>query len=155
MHHRNEERLLWAYDIHLLATSLARSEFAEFGRLACEKDVAEVCARGLRLAQTMFRTVVPAEVMASLERHDRSEPSAGYLASERRWHHETLASLRALPGFGERARLLRDVLLPSPSYMLGAYGLRGKPLAAMAVARALCPPQRPRRMEDHRREKVR
>jgi hypothetical protein len=129
MHHRNEERLLWAYDIHLLATSLARSECAEFGRLAREKDVAEVCACGLRLAQTMFRTVIPAEVMASLDRHDRPEPSAAYLTSERRWHHETLASLRALPGFGERARMLREVLLPSPSYMLGAYGLRGKPLA--------------------------
>ena len=30
--------------------------------------------------------------------------------------------------FGDRVRLLREVLLPSPSYMLGAYGLRGKPL---------------------------
>jgi hypothetical protein len=25
--------------------------------------------------------------------------------------------------------MLRDVLLPSPSYMLGVYGVRGKPLA--------------------------
>jgi hypothetical protein len=57
------------------------------------------------------------------------EPSAGYLASERRWHHETIASLRALPGIRDRVRMLRDVLLPSPSYMLGVYGVRGKPLA--------------------------
>ena len=26
-------------------------------------------------------------------------------------------------------RLLREVLLPSPAYMLGAYGIRDKPLA--------------------------
>jgi hypothetical protein len=82
------------------------------------------------LAQTAFSARLPSGILASLDRGAAGEPSAEYLASERRWHHETLASLRALPRFADRARLVREVLLPSPQYMLGAYGLRGKPLGA-------------------------
>jgi hypothetical protein len=70
--------------------------------------------------------------VARLERTSH-EPSGEYLASERRWHHETLANLRALPRLADRARLVREVLLPSPHYMLGAYGLRGNPLAPLLL----------------------
>jgi Uncharacterised nucleotidyltransferase len=126
MHHRNEERLLWVYDIHLLAARLTLVEFEELVRLARTKKVAEVCARGLQLAEAMFGTPVPRQVLAELDHHGQDEPSADYLASERRWHHETIASLRALPRFGQRVRFVREVLLPSSHYMLGAYGLRGK-----------------------------
>jgi hypothetical protein len=76
----------------------------------------------------MFRTPLPAGILDSLEAPGPPEPSTEYLASERRWHHETLASLRALPRVSDRVRMLRDVLLPSPAYMLGAYGVRAKPL---------------------------
>jgi hypothetical protein len=85
---------------------------------------------GLNLAQTCFHTPIPEGTITRLEQDGRFEPSAEYLASERRWHDETLANLRALPRFRDRMRLLRDVLLPSPAYMLGVYGVRGKPLAA-------------------------
>ena len=39
-----------------------------------------------------------------------------------------IASMRGLPAVGDRVRLVRDVLLPSPGYMLGAYGLRDNAL---------------------------
>jgi hypothetical protein len=129
MHHRNEARLLWVYDIHLLAARLTEVELNEFARMARERHVAEVCAHGLRLAQTTFGTPVDAGVVGRLGRQGGTEPSARYLASERRWHHEAISSVRALP-LGARVRLLREVLLPSPHYMLGAYGLRGKALGA-------------------------
>jgi hypothetical protein len=130
MHHQNEQRLHWIYDIHLLAEQMTEAEFEEFARLARAKHMAAVCAHGVRLAQTAFSARLPSGILASLDRGAAAEPSAEYLASERRWHHETLASLRALPRFADRARLVREVLLPSPQYMLGAYGLRGKPLGA-------------------------
>ena len=128
MHHQNEERMLWAYDIHLLAESLTAVEFEELVRLARAKQMTEVCARGLRLAQAMFRTAISNALLADLDRRERAEPSAEYLASQRRWRDETVSSLRALPRFSERVRFMRSVLLPSPQYMLGAYGLHGKPL---------------------------
>jgi hypothetical protein len=129
MHHQNEERLLWIYDIHLIAAGLKPHEFEEFAQIARTRKMSAVCARGLRLAQTMFNAPIPPGMIQGLGTAGTVEPSAGYLASERRWHHETIASLRALPGIRDRVRMLRDVLLPSPSYMLGVYGVRGKPLA--------------------------
>jgi hypothetical protein len=78
----------------------------------------------------MFRTPLPTGLLESLEAPGLPEPSAEYLASERKWHHETLASLRALPRFADRLRMMREVLLPNRAYMLGAYGLHGKPLAS-------------------------
>lgn len=128
MHHQNAERVLWVYDTHLLASRLAPADFADFVRRARQKTVGAVCAHELRLAQTLFGTAVPTGVIGELSAAV-DEPSAEYLASERRWHHELASSLRARPHFADRVRLMRDVLLPSPSYMLGAYGLRDKPLA--------------------------
>ena len=128
MHHRNDERLLWILDIHLLASGLSPAEQDEFEALARMKKVVAICRRGLQQAQAVFGTLVAADLIGRLNRTAGPEPSAAYLASERRWHHETMASLRALPRLGDRARLVREVLLPSPGYMLGAYGLRDKPL---------------------------
>jgi hypothetical protein len=128
MHHQNALRVLWAYDAHLLAVRLTPDDFDDFVRHARQKRVAAVCARQLRLTEMLFETTIPAAVLAALSAVP-DEPSADYLASQRRWHHELASSVRGLPRFSDRARLLREVLLPSPSYMLGAYGLRGKPLA--------------------------
>jgi hypothetical protein len=129
MHHHNEERLLWVYDIHLLASRLAPGELVAFARLARTRKMSGVCARGLRRAHTMFRTPLPPGILESLEAPGPPEPSTEYLASERRWHHETLASLRALPRVSDRLRMIREILLPSPRYMMAAYGVRGNPLA--------------------------
>jgi hypothetical protein len=128
MHHQNTERVLWAYDSHLLASRLANAEFAEFARRARQNNVAAVCAHALRLAHRLFGTVLPADVMAELSMA-ADEPSAEYLTFNRRWHHELVSSVRGLPRFMARARFVRDVLLPSPSYMIGVYGLHDKPLA--------------------------
>lgn len=129
MHHRNEQRVLWIYDVHLLAGALSTEQFQEFTALARQKEIAGVCAHQLRIAQTVFQTAVPPAVLADLSRPGVHEPSSAYLASDRKWHHELASSLYELRSLGERVRMLRAVLLPSPAYMLGAYGLRGKPLA--------------------------
>lgn len=128
MHHQNAERCLWTYDTHLLASRLRPAEFDNFVCLATRKKVAAVCAHALQLAQTRFGTAVPPRVIRDLSTA-RDEPSADYLASYRRWHHELASSVRGLPRFADRVRLIRGVLLPSPAYMLAAYGLRGKSLA--------------------------
>lgn len=128
MHHQNAERVLWTYDTHLLASRLTDNEFREFAQRARQKQVAAICAHELRRAEARLATRIPAEVVRALDAA-AVEPSAAYLASHRRWHDEVASSLRAMPSLGDRVRLVREVLLPRPSYMLGAYGLQGKPLA--------------------------
>ena len=126
MHHRGAPRALWLYDIHLLVAALSAAELDEFAGEARGKAVAAVCARQLRAAQRVFGTSVPADILDRLDAAP-DEPSAEYLASQRRWHHELVSSVRA-QSFGSRMQLLRGVLAPPRDYMLASYGLRGKAL---------------------------
>ena len=47
MHHRNLERLIWVYDIHLLASRLSAAELGRFADLAIAKEVGTICATNL------------------------------------------------------------------------------------------------------------
>jgi hypothetical protein len=53
----------------------------------------------------------------------QDQPTAQYLVPGRSWARETAATLGALRGWRERLRLIREVALPSPGYMLRAYGV--------------------------------
>jgi putative nucleotidyltransferase-like protein/transglutaminase superfamily protein len=123
MHHRNEERLLWIYDVHLLASRLSAPQLERFSALAIEKRVAAVCARQLQLARNRFGTHMPDDVLDALASPPSPEATARYLQSGRRWHHELVASIRGLPGWRDRLQLAREVLLPNREYMLAAYGV--------------------------------
>jgi hypothetical protein len=130
MHHRNQQRVLWIYDVHLLAESLSAEQFLEFASLARQTQMAALCAHQLGAAQRVFQTALPPSILDELSLPAEHEPSAAYLASDRSWRHELESSLRGSPRFVDRVKLLRKVLLPSPDYMLAKYGLRGKPLAS-------------------------
>ena len=125
MHHRNVRRLLWMYDIHLLVSRLSTQELRQFTELALDRGVATICAEQLTAARSRFATPIPHEVTARLSAPRRAEPSSAYLNPKRRWRHELASSLRGLPRWSDRLRLLREVLLPDVSYMLKAY--RGTP----------------------------
>lgn len=133
MHHQNIARPLWIYDIHLLASAVSAADFDGFVRDARRKKMAAVCAHSLGLSAAAFETALPAGVIGALASHGEGEPSVEYLASERKWRDELMSSVRGLPRLGDRARLMREVLFPRPEYMLGAYGLRGKPLAPLLL----------------------
>lgn len=143
MHHRDHERLIWLYDIHLLASRLAPPEFDGFARLALRKGVATICAHELNLACVRLGTRVPERVMGALAAPGRGdEPSAAYLEPGRRWSDELASNLGGLPRWGDRIRLLREVAFPAPGYMLRAYRLdrvaaAGALLPALYVHRGL------------------
>ena len=123
MHHRNELRLLWLYDVHLLYTGLSRLDRARFEDLARTRTVAAICAHQLRLARQLFGTAVEDTLLHRLERQS-GEATAVYLEDSRRWHDDLTSNLRTLPGWRSRLRLLREVTLPRPAYMFVKYGVR-------------------------------
>ena len=122
MHHRNVERLIWVYDIHLLASRLSAAKLEQFADLAIAKEVGAICAYELALARSWFGTWIPDHVMRRLDSAG-NEPSAAYLGPGRRWHHEFVASVSGLRRWQDRLRLVTEVLVPSPRYMLGSYGV--------------------------------
>jgi hypothetical protein len=124
MHHQNERRLLWDYDVRLLVDAMDGAGFEELVRGAIQARVAAVCAYGLRVARDRLGAPVPPDVLDQLAAAPvQDQPTAEYLQARRSWARETAATLRALRGWRERLRLLREVTLPSPGYMLRAYGV--------------------------------
>jgi hypothetical protein len=135
MHHRGAERVIWLYDVHLLAPRLSPAAWGRFAQLAVERGVAGICAHELALARSRLGTAVPAEVLSALAALPRSaERTAAYLEADRRWSDEVLANVRGLPRWRDRLRLLREIAFPARGYMLRAYGLGGG-----AAASALLP----------------
>jgi hypothetical protein len=132
IHHRNRERLIWTYDVHLLASRLSANDFERFAGLIVEKKVAAIAAHALSLSQLRFATRVPERVTVGLA-GATAEPSASYLRPGRRWHHELLSNVNALPSWRDRSRLLREVIFPDRRYMLEAYGVKSRALGLIVV----------------------
>ena len=103
MHHYNVERVLWIYDVHLLAARLSPDELEELARLARTKKVAGICAHQLRLAQTVFGSSVPEAVYASLTLR-RRVGTLGCVPGDRPQVARRADRERARPPVGWRSR---------------------------------------------------
>jgi hypothetical protein len=123
MHHRNEELLIWMYDVHLLASGLTAEHWQRFVRLAIGRGVGSICSRQLGVARSRFHSAIPEWVLSELSSETGSEAAAAYLAPGRRWHHELRDNVRHAGTWNARLQVLRDVLLPDRDYMRRRYGI--------------------------------
>jgi Uncharacterised nucleotidyltransferase len=118
--HRGD-RLIWLYDVDLIARRLDEGGWTRLAHRAGEKGLRAVCLDGLRRATALFGTPVPAETAGALAAGAR-EAAAGYLHGGRvRW---LATELRALPGWSERMRLMVEHAFPPAGYMLARHGRR-------------------------------
>jgi Uncharacterised nucleotidyltransferase len=122
MHHRNAQPLLWMFDVHLLAAALSNEEFERFTERAIAKKVSAICAQQLEAAAGTFGSPIPDAVVRKLTAGRGLEPSAAYLERGRGWGSELLDSLRGLPRWRDRLRLLREVAFPATAYIRQSYG---------------------------------
>jgi putative nucleotidyltransferase-like protein len=122
MHHRNAESLIWLFDIHLLASMLSEREFEQFAEMAIAKKVSAICARQLTAAKRRLGTRIPDSAIREMTAVQNCEASAVYLRPDRRWLDELMSSIRAVPRWRDRLRLMREVTVPGRLYMLKAYG---------------------------------
>ena len=130
MHHRDDDRLIWSYDTHVIASAMDAGQWSSFVELARAKAVAAICLHGLAQARAHFGTTMPASVGDRLAAAARSsEPSAEYLMPGRSWRDDVAANFRALPDWRARMRLLQEMALPSPEYIRRAYSLDRSTLA--------------------------
>ena len=130
MHHRNAESLLWLFDVHLLAASLSSEEFERFTERAVAKKVSAICAQQLEAAAVAFGSPIPDVVIRKLTASGGPEPSAAYLERGRGWGNELVDSLRGLPRWRDRLRLLCEVAFPTAAYMRQAYGFERRRFGA-------------------------
>jgi hypothetical protein len=132
MHHRNVERLIWVYDVHLLASQLSAADFDRFAELSSAKGMAAITAQQLGRARLRFATRFPDGVITRLTK-PAAEPSASYLRVGRQWHHELSSNVRSLRSWRDRCRLFGEVVFPSSQYMLESYGISPGPFVRLIV----------------------
>ena len=137
-HHDNSDRLLWLYDIHLLASSMSGALLDAVAAQASAKRLRAVCASGLELAQRRFGTSVPRRWSQQLDTSDGArEPTATFLRAGRNKVDDLLSDLHTLDGWQPRLKLLREHLFPPVAYIRRAYGLEHPALIPFGYARRI------------------
>ena len=121
-HHPSEDRLIWLYDIHLLAESLMAAGLQQVARAAADKNVCGVVGAGLAAARKVFHTALPGELLDDLEGRSlvAEEESRSFIDGQTKmgvlW-----SDLRIVPRWHDRLRLLGQHVFPSSAYMLRRY----------------------------------
>jgi hypothetical protein len=134
--HTGGDRLIWLFDLHLLAESFGESDWRSFIACADAKGLRGICADGLAKAQHCFATHVPGYAVAALGRDAGRESASDYLgASPAR---QLWLDCRALPGIRRKARYLRVLVFPPAEYMHSRFaGERGQWLPWLYARRAV------------------
>lgn len=122
------DRLIWLYDVHLLAGRMGSADWREFLSLCEQRAISTPCLDGLRASARLLRSAVPEAVDEALAKLAHGEnwrlldPDQG--AMDR-------AHLSALP-WPLKLVWLRRKMFPSPEFMRCRYGSAG----TVALARA-------------------
>jgi hypothetical protein len=121
-HHYDADRLIWLYDIHLIASRLVDAEWAAFAALSERGGVTAVCGRSLERAAQQFGTRIPAFLLEpGTPSHRNREATAAYLKPDRRHVQRVVEDMRALRSWSDRLQLAKEHLLPPASYMRDVY----------------------------------
>jgi hypothetical protein len=127
-HHHDTDRLIWLYDIHLLAGRMSREEFEEFARLALDKKVRAICLKGLNLAKEWYNTELPEDIIDKWlagEENGEQELSEKYLNSNFRKFDILISDLENLSGW-RKLQLLKEHAFPSADYMFNRYRVNSR-----------------------------
>lgn len=117
--HSAKERLIWLYDIHLLASRMTTAELEEIVALALQKRMTGIVLEALAQCEVCFRFEFPPGMASELSRSNANEPSARFLGGGRM--RQMAGDLLALDGVGTRLRWLREFAFPSAEYMRKKY----------------------------------
>lgn len=117
--HYEADRLVWLYDIHLLALSFDTTQWRHAIELANAKGLHAVCLESVVAAQARFGTVLPNDVSVSLTLAHSPEAPALYLASGRL--RQQWMDFCALGSIRRRWQWAHDLVFPDRTYMLRKY----------------------------------
>jgi hypothetical protein len=124
-HHSDEPRLIWFYDIHLIASRLNLQLWQRFVDLAIDRQVLAICQAGLQRSVDHFGTYVPSFIWAKNRwEGPHREVTASYLVRNRSRARALVGDMRVLPSWGKRWQLLREYAFPPVEYMRKVYASR-------------------------------
>ncbi len=124
----NEERLIWLYDIHLLAESMSENEFHSFYDKASKFKIITLCKDAITNARDWFNTSLPEWYFSRFNLPEIPETSATLLQPGRLngIYNRALFELKDLSTWPERVKYLLEKIFPSESYMTWRYNIKSK-----------------------------
>lgn len=130
-------RLIWSWDLHLIANALAVEDWSRLCAAAKRMGVARPCLQGLDDARSVFGTEFPEEVRNTLENASRTDRTSAYFirssALARAW--QDVGSIAGLP---TKMRYMVSRLVTTEPFLRGKYpGLAGRPLPLLYGRRFL------------------
>ncbi len=117
-------RLIWLYDIHLLANAMRADEWREFAQLCVAKQMRALTLDAFACTHASLNTMFPADVLEQLATPKTRELSVAYLDASRK--RLLLVDLRALGTWRERLTLLRESCFPPADYVMAKYQARNR-----------------------------
>jgi hypothetical protein len=130
------DRLIWLYDIHLLAGRLSETQFDDFASLAAARRLTTLCRVALDRARASLGTAIPARVRQVLDPAGPAEPSA-YLLRPDAWRN-LAGDFLAVGGWQERLRWLGELAFPAADYMRWRYRDAALPWLPLLYLRRAC-----------------
>ncbi len=118
------DRLIWLYDIHILARSFSQIQWDRLASLAVEKKLCNICLDGLQETKSALATPIPANVKKILHEKGKKENITADMGSTR-WRMD-LANFQTLPSWRERLLLLKEHFFPSAEYILTKYNTNNR-----------------------------
>jgi hypothetical protein len=120
----DRDRLIWLYDMHLLASVFTPERHIAFADKALKLQVQAECLDGLRRSQACFVTDIPGEMMARLDSPEQQR------SMSRRFQESNLGLLfddwKCLPDRTARHALIKELFLPNSESLLKKYGKEGR-----------------------------
>lgn len=113
--HHTDSRLIWLYDIHVLAQSLTATQWESLGALARQKNLVALCKESLLLTQSCFETRLPASVTESLATSDADAAPSRYLESSKA--RQQWMDFVALRNPLDQLQFIRELVFPPVAYM--------------------------------------
>jgi hypothetical protein len=120
-HHRGHDRLIWLYDLKLLAATMTPEQWGSLRDLACGHGIAGFCLDGLRSAQERLGSRLPVEIHDALAAAAPKEPSRAWVEGPVTKRDLLLSDLRVLERWGDRVRLMREHAFPPPAFIRQRY----------------------------------
>jgi hypothetical protein len=125
----NPDRLIWLYDIHLLAQTFTAQEWEELCDFAEANQLRAVCGDALLATNRQLNTPIPSSAMQRLTAPGPIEPSAAYLRPG--LTRKLITDIKAQPTWRARIRLAAEYALPPEEFMRRKYHDRNWPLPAL------------------------
>lgn len=136
-------RLVWLYDIHLLAGAFTPEDWTRLADLADAKRLRAIVRDGLAVCRRTFDTAVPEQTLLRLDAPGPRELSARYLNAGA--VARAGAEIRALHGWRARSQFISERLFPPADYMLRAYGRQSRAVLPWLYLRRILEHLSPRR----------